>query len=520
MLKKIVIVGGGSAGWLTAGIIASEHVTGSERGIELVLIESPDVPTIGVGEGTWPSMRNTLKKIGLSETDFVRDCEVSFKQGSKFIGWREGASADDVYYHPFTLPEGFEQINMANQWVATQSSMPFADFVSPQPAVAERHLAPKQIATPEYAGVLNYGYHLNAGKFTEVLKKHCVEQLGVRHIVDHVLEVVRAENGDISHLRTEVNADIDADLFIDCTGFASLLLGKTLGVNFTEKKAFLFNDSALVTQPSHAHEQSDIASCTMATAVDCGWIWDIGLPTRRGVGHVFSSDHSDIDLVEKNMRAYLSQTLSQTQIEQLNFRTLKFNPGHREIFWKNNCVAVGIAAGFIEPLEATALVLIELSAGMISDQLPADRKSMDIIARRFNKTFLHHWERIIEFLKLHYVLSQREDSDYWCDHHREDTLPESLRELLLLWQHKVPWKDDVPLSEMFPWASYQYVLYGMGFVTALPPVKRRNEQAESALGERVLAEKIKKLGLYQERLQTNRQLLNSLRDQRFHRIQL
>src|SRR5690606_38643283 len=165
--------------------------------------------------------------------------------------------------------------------------------------------------------------------------------------------------------------------------------------------------------------------------------------------------------------------------QSLSIRKIAFNPGHRQTFWHKNCVAIGLSAGVIEPLEATALVLIELSAKMIGEQFPVNRSAMDILAKRFNQTLTHHWQRIVDFLKLHYVMSQRRDSEYWCDNQLENTIPETLQELLELWKTQSPWvHDEVLRTEMFPSASYQYIYYGMkgGSNTAMP-IKRPEAEA-------------------------------------------
>ena len=165
---QIVIIGGGSAGWLAAGIIASTYAPNSQgKGLRVTLIESPDIKTIGVGEGTWPSMRRTLKRIGLSETDFLRFCDASFKQGTAFYGWMSDPSA--CYTHPFMPPNNFDTLNPVDGYVSARASARFDETVCPQVALFANHLAPKQITTPEYAGQANYGYHLDAGKFATML---------------------------------------------------------------------------------------------------------------------------------------------------------------------------------------------------------------------------------------------------------------------------------------------------------------------------------------------------------------
>ncbi|MGS2720034.1 tryptophan halogenase family protein [Paraglaciecola aestuariivivens] len=479
LVRKITIVGGGTAGWLTAGVIAAEHMANSEQGLQVTLVESPDVKPIGVGEGTWPTMRATLQKMGVNETDFICQCDASFKQGAKFAKWVTGTQ-DDFYYHPLVLPQNYDQINLAPHWLAMDSPPPFADAVSFQGLLCEQHLAPKQISTPEFAHVANYAYHLDAGKFATFLQTHCTQKLGVKHILDHVTQVNTTPTGDIASVSTKLNGEIEGDLFIDCTGFNALLIGQHYQIPFIDKQHILFNDSALAIQVPYLDEQDEIASHTISTGQKAGWIWDIGLPTRRGVGYVYSSAHSTDEQAEIELRDYVKQSIG-AKADELSVRKIPIKPGHRQKFWHKNCVAVGLSAGFLEPLEASALVLVELSAAMISEQLPANREVMDIVADRFNKKFLYRWDRIIDFLKLHYVLTQRTDTDYWQDNCLAQSIPEDLTTLLTLWKYESPWQLDFDhADEVFPSASYQYVLYGMGFKTQARHSKKRSENAQLA----------------------------------------
>ena len=494
MIRHIVIVGGGSAGWLTAGLIAAEHQGSAVR---VTLIESPDIAPIGVGEGTWPSMRDTLHRIGVSESDFFRECDASFKQGSRFNRWVDG-SDNDYYFHPFVLPQGYGEVNLPEQWQAQHPNVPFADLVSFQPHLCVRGRAPKQVTTPEFAAVANYGYHLDAGKFGTFLRKHCLEKLGVHYVSDHVTAINSTGDGDIASLQTQTHGALEGDLFIDCTGMQSLLLGQHYGIPLISQKHVLYNDSALAVQIAYPSEDHPIASQTSSTAQSAGWIWDIGLPTRRGVGHVFSSAHISDDQAEAELRAYIVQTGGPEDIPQP--RKLSFNPGYREKFWHRNCVAIGLSAGFIEPLEASALAIVEMSAAMVGDDLPATREAMDIVARRFNEAFSYRWERVIDFLKLHYVLSRRRDSAYWRDN--TAAVPERLGELLTLWRNRTPSRTDFyRIEEVFPSASYHYILYGMGHRTEFNGVISPRQAA--------LAD-----GYFQEAGTLTRKMLGALPDNR------
>ncbi len=480
-VKNIVIVGGGTAGWLTAGVIAAKHKARRASGFTITLVESPNTPVIGVGEGTWPTLRTTLAKIGVSETDFFRECDAAFKQGAKFARWTTGAE-DDAYYHPLVLPQAFSQVNLAPHWLAQGGDVSFCDAVCPQGVLCDEGLAPKTIASAQYQGAANYAYHLDAGKFAPFLQRHCCEKLGVRHVLADVQRVDLAEDGDIRAIVTEQAGEIAGDLFVDCTGFRSLLLGEALGVPFKDCGDVLFCDTALAIQVPYETEASPISTHTISTAQSAGWIWDIGLPTRRGVGHVFSSRHISDEDAERELRAYIGPAYRDLPVRKIGIRS-----GHREIFWKRNCVAVGLAAGFLEPLEASAIVLIELSAKLIAEQMPACREVMDVIAGRFNATTQYRWGRIIDFLKLHYVLSQRSDTAFWRDNRDPDTIPERLSDLLRLWRHQPPWLHEEfdRVEEVFPAASYQYVLYGMGFRTE---VEREALADEAALAQRALRE--------------------------------
>ena len=511
MTRTVVIVGGGSAGWLTAGIIAARHnpLCDDGQGVKVILLESPDVANLGVGEGTWPTMRDTLRQIGLSEVDFLRSCDVSFKQGSQFINWQRGEG--ESYYHPFVPPGGYGSINLAAHWLQRRGDSNFADSVCPQGKICDLGLAPKTPQTPEYAFGLNYGYHLNAGKFVELLQRHCVEKLGVEHQLGHVDQVLSAENGDIAALSLKNGDEIYADLFVDCTGFAALLIGKHYNVPFVSQRGCLFNDTALAVQANHASEDTPIASCTKSTAQSSGWVWDIALPTRRGIGHVFSSQHVSLEKAEDELQRYLDADPALAK-DQPSPRKITFQPGHRETFWYKNCVAVGVSAGFVEPLEASALVLIEKSAEFISNNLPQDRSAMRVVAKRFNDIIGKYWVDIIDFLKLHYVLSERTDSDYWREHSESGTIPESLQDSLDLWRSHVPWvSDSNNRVELFSAASIQYVLYGMGFVTDVNSSRYRSWNRDATLADRLMQDNLGKTEALMASQPSNRDLLNLVR---------
>ncbi|ALQ08249.1 tryptophan halogenase family protein [Pseudoalteromonas fuliginea] len=463
-IKSIVIVGGGTAGWLSAGIIAAYLQKHHSKKINITLLESSDIPTVGVGEGTWPTMRRTLKDMGIRETEFIKKCNVSFKQGAKFAKWVTGEN-DDYYYHPLELPTGMFENNLATSWLNINNAQPpFAQYVSAQQSICESGLAPKQITTPEFSAIANYAYHLDAGLFATFLKNHCIDNLNVKHIVGTVVGVNNCTNGDIKSVSLNNKIEIAGDLFIDCSGFKSLLLGENLGVGFKSCKDVLFADSALAIHMPYKDDEP-ICSHTLSTAQTSGWIWDIGLQTRRGVGHVYASNYISDDEAKQQLFDYLN--INQAQQSKYKVKKLTFEPGHREKFWHKNCVAIGLSAGFLEPLEASALLLVEISAKFVAEQFPYNECLMAITAERFNRTFSYRWARIIDFLKLHYILSKRTDSPFWQAHCCTQTIPQSLKDNLAIWTFHTPSDNHFDHSqEVFPAASYQYVLYGMGFLSS------------------------------------------------------
>ncbi|AWL10752.1 Tryptophan 7-halogenase [Saliniradius amylolyticus] len=460
-IQRILVVGGGTAGWLSAAYLAkSLRVADPNSPYRISLVESPDIPTIGVGEGTWPTLRNTLRHLGISETRFLRQCCASFKQASKFIDWQQSPKngQHNHYYHLFDLPGMHWPFSPAGYWAAgLAGDTPYADAISVQAKVCEAGLAPKQITTPDYQGLLNYAYHLDAGKFAELLTEVATGELGVTHIQANVTEVQKHNNGDIAAVGTDRAGLLEADLFIDCTGFQSLLLGQSLEVPFKSLSDVLFTDRAVVAQVPHTNEDTELASCTLSTAQQAGWIWDIGLTNRRGVGHVYSSNHTDKTTAEESLRRYIG-----SGHDALNYRHLSMQVGHREKFWHRNCVAIGLSAAFMEPLEASAIFLIEAACYMVADQFPKNRQVMDTIAGQFNDSFRTRWQKVVDFIKLHYVLSGRTDNAFWLDNKDPSSIPDSLKQKLELWRHQLPSRYDFSFAfEPFTQESYEFILFGM-----------------------------------------------------------
>ncbi|WP_419571486.1 tryptophan halogenase family protein [Rheinheimera sp.] len=509
-IQQIVIVGGGAAGWLTASLLAAElnYDQGkplAQAKVQISLIESPDVQIIGVGEGTWPSMRHTLEKIGLSETEFLIASEASFKQGSEFYDWH--GPQQGYYLHPFTLPAGYPEFNLAPYWLPFASEVSFAEAVCPQQELVKLGLAPKQISTAQYSFINNYGYHLNAGKFTQLLQQHATSKLGVQYLPMHIQAVEMQPDGRIAAVVGQHGERVAGDLFVDCSGQASLLLGEQLQVPWISQQHILFNDSALAIQVPYAKPDSPIASCTKATAQPAGWVWDIALPSRRGIGHVFSAAHCSEEQARQRLASYLDAQPDLAAANADDARLLRFEPGYRARCFEKNCVAIGMAAGFIEPLEASALALVEWTAKSLAALLPGDISLLPVMAARINAGFSQHWQQIVEFLKLHYVLSRRADHDYWFMHRERNSIPDSLQQLLQLWRHQPPMPADIrQADQLFPAASYQYVLMGMGLDCHYANDKASLQQK----ARQYFQDNQKKTAAMRQALSANRELLEKI----------
>lgn len=461
--RRILIVGGGTAGWLTAAYLA-RHLRLAERShLEVTVLESPEIGSVGVGEGTFPTIRHTLQFLGIDEARFIRDTAATLKQGIRFVDWAQAPAAGQPreFFHPFEAPFFADDLNLVPYWLLQDEATrpPFAEAMTLQVRVAQAQRAPKRAGEAPYAAPLNYAYHFDSLKLARLLAERARE-LGVRHVEGTVTHVALDAAGAIAHLDTDRQQRFEADLYIDCSGFRAELIGRLPGSEFRPVRHQLFADRALACKLPLAAD-AVMESCTIATAHEAGWLWEIGLNGARGIGCVYSSRHLDDEGAARILRAYCGPGH-----EDAAFRSIPFEPGYRERQWLGNCVAVGLSAGFLEPLEATGLVLVEAAVGMIAEMLPHSGP-IHAPARRFNELMRARFENIIGFLKLHYCLSRRPEP-FWRDNAAPASIPERLAGLLEEWRLRPPGRFDFALdTETFAFFNYQYVLYGMGFATDL-----------------------------------------------------
>jgi len=483
-VKKLLIVGGGSAGWMAAAYLDAALNRGGRRTVDISLVESPDVPRIGVGEATVPSINHILAVIGIDEIEFLKRVDGTFKQAIKYVNWLDGQS--DAYYHPFNRFQSSPVDRTGRKWLMSDRSIPFAATVSAQPVICEHNLAPRMAGQWDFGPPLIYAYHMNALKFADYLCELATAR-GVQHYLDHVVAVDMAENGDIAAVMTKGGKRLEADLFVDCTGFTSLLMEKELDVGWVDCSQWLLCDRATTMHvPYDHHYPGYVRPYTTATALSAGWVWEIPLQDKRSLGYVHSSAFLSDEDAEREVRAFEGQ-----HAESLDSRIVHFKVGHREKAWVRNCVAIGLSGGFIEPLESTGLYLSDLASLMLAEHFPYHDDTTPL-ALRFNRIMANRFYEILDFINMHYCLTRRTDTDFWREVRRPERMTDRLRAKLDYWRIKAPsvadfedqWfpgqtesplpsgglpgdhRSSIDTASIFGIDSYEAILYGMDFLAA------------------------------------------------------
>lgn len=479
--QRVVIVGGGSAGWITAAYLnGALNNRGQDKNVEITLVESPDIPRISVGEATIPSIRHVLEVIGVNETEFMMATDASFKQSIKYVDWlnKDGS----FYHHPFTRFSEGPIDRTGENWMKSQRNIPFMETVSVQPVISEMCLAPKMLGAQTIESGLKYAFHLDAQKFADYLRDFSITK-GVSHILANVEKANVDENGMISNVLLEDGRELEADLYVDCTGFKALLIGEALGVPYDDYSQWLLCDQAVVAQfPNEEYFPGIVRPYTTATAMSSGWVWDTPTQTRRSVGYVHSSQFIEADKAKEELLKYQSPDL-----KDYDTRLIKFSVGQRRKAWAGNCIAIGLSGGFIEPLESTGLYLCELAAVMMAEHFPSRVEDYEDLAFRFNRVISNRYYEILDFINLHYCLTRRTDSEFWREVQKPERINDRLKAKLEHWKMKAPSRSDfedqafngftympvkddsidprppVDTAGLWNHESYECILYGMNF---------------------------------------------------------
>lgn len=457
--QSIVIVGGGTAGWMTASLMMNAW----GKDTNFTLIESEDIATVGVGEGSTPSLRSFFRQLGIPESEWMPECNATYKCGISFPNWSTIVN-HERYFHPFfshlDLPTGnaFMQNACIRRRGGDSPAAPDSFWVSAQLAKQNKSPIPIEPLKAEP----DYGYHFDSGLLGQFLKRRALK-LGITHLFDTVNKVNQeSTTKDIQSVTTAENGTISADLFIDCTGFLSLLIEKTLNVPFVSYKEALYNDRA-VAIASNIDNELPIPSHTESTALSAGWAWKIPLVSRYGNGYVYSSDYiSDAD-AETELRAHIGPSC-----EGMKARFIKMRVGRRELHWHKNVLAVGLSQGFIEPLEATALMLIQFTIDRFIHFYNERNKnglSLEELQEKFNDKVNCNFDGIKDYIVAHYRLNTRKDTKYWIDNSQNKDLSQRLVSILNSWDNGLDFEATLAsytgeLSYTRP--SWYCLLAGMG----------------------------------------------------------
>jgi len=418
---RIVVVGGGTAGWMMATALA----TGLSGRASVELVEAEDIGIIGVGEATFPTIREYNRLVNIDEREFLRATDGTFKLGIHFRDWLEPGSD---YFHAFgPLGNLSGSQTLWGQHRRTGQTDPLQSLGAVM-ALQGRFALPQE-GTKEY----QYAFQFDAVKYATFLRE-LATQRGARHTLGRIVDVSRRADGGVAAVVLDDGRRIEGDLFIDCSGFRSLLLGQTLGEPFVDFSHWLPVDAAWACPCERSGDE--ILPYTQATALEGGWAWRIPLQSRTGHGHVFSSRFIDVDRAREQLLARLDgKQLAEPKL-------LRFKTGHRQRFWVHNVVAIGLSSGFLEPLESTSIYLAQEAIGRLMVALTSGRPLQDGDRAQFNESLVRRFVRVRDFIILHYCLTRRRDSELWR-HVASMELPETLAFKMDAWRRfGVLWDYD------------------------------------------------------------------------------
>jgi tryptophan halogenase len=439
-IKSICIVGGGSAGWITALSILKNLPS-----IQLTLVESKDIKTVGVGESTQPGVLRFFNEyLNLEERDWMKFTDATYKVGGDFRNFNT-TSKSDIVYHALTTQEERANSNVYDWGVKKfkQKPLPNTDY-------SKTFFATHYMADENKFGKRDndtwHAFHFDASKFGEYAKDKSLN-LGMNYIEDLVTDVV-VDTGIITSLTTKENGNIESDFFIDCTGFRSALIGKALGSKFIDLTDILPNDRAIATKVDYDDKKNELTPLTSAQAIENGWCWEIPLWSRIGAGYVYSSSFVSQEKAEEEFRTHLKKKYGDERTKDLDMLHLKMRIGYQETPWKGNCLAVGLSSGFVEPLESTGLSFIIESVGNFIDYMKDQDCCVNNLTReRFNRNSIDAVKEVVNFITMHYLNTRRDDTPYW-KHIKDNITP---TKYLLDYIHKLEskWVWDYDDSKVF-----------------------------------------------------------------------
>lgn len=457
--KKIVIVGGGTAGWMAVNLMLHAWPK-----TQITLIESSDIGIIGVGEGATPYLKTFFSKLSIPESEWMPACDATYKVGISFENW-SGRKDYPSYFHPFFSVLDKPSANMffhncaMRRRGANAHTHPNDFFITGK--LAEKNIAPK---LKQQGGDIDYAYHFDSAKLGKFLKHKALSK-GLQHIIDNVGDVLVDENIGITGVCTSNHGILEGDVFIDCTGFKAKLIHQSLQRQYVSYSNNLLNNAAVAIQTPN-QEAGVLEVQTRSVALKNGWMWNIPLSSRQGNGYVYSNQHISKEQAEAELRT----TLGISDNKVLKAKHLTMRIGRLSEHWHKNCLAVGLAQGFIEPLEATALMLTQLTIDQFIERYT--KVDRDTQTKQFNHNINTIFDGVRDYIVAHYQLTQRNDSPYWQDNLHNRHIPEVLQEIREAWLsgadvEQVLTKHTRQLVYLRP--SWYCILAGMG---VFPEIKK------------------------------------------------
>jgi len=471
MAQRIVIVGGGTAGWMTASYLKKALPT-----LDVALVESENIGTVGVGEATFSTVRLFFDFLGLEESEWMPPCNASYKMAIKFVNWRGDGGH---FFHPFQRYPIAEGFNLGEWWwklKRDEEPFDYACFTTPTLCDAQR--SPRFLDGRVYDDAVQdyfvgdpgrrnkiladhkvqypYAYHFNAGLLAKFLQGYGTKR-GVVRIVDEVTGVQRREDGGIDHIVLKDQGKLEGDLYVDCTGFRGLLINQALDEPFESFADSLLCDRAIAMQIPRDVAARGIDPFTQATALSAGWVWNIPLYGRIGTGYVYSSAFSSGEEAEQEFRRHLGP-----ESEGVKASHIKMRIGRCRNSWVKNCVAIGLASGFVEPLESTGIFFIQNGIEELVNHFPGAGVDEPTI-RSYNRVVADCIDGVRDFLILHYRATDRADTPFWRA--TDDTkITEELAERLELWKRRLPNPRNInPKYHGFEAYSYSVMLLGLNY---------------------------------------------------------
>jgi tryptophan halogenase len=487
MIRKVVILGGGTAGWMTASYLSKMF----GKTIDITLIEADTIPKIGVGEATVPNLQRAFFDfLEIPEDEWMRECNASFKGAVKFVNWRKAPDArgNNHFYHHFGLIPNCDNVPLSQYWMLRRAAtgndeaMDYACYV--QSSILDNKLSPRML---DGTRTMAYAWHFDANLVAAYLRK-VATGWGVHHVVDELGHVERAPDGNIAALVTKSQVRLDGDLFIDCSGFRGLLINKEMGEPFIDMKKQLFCDSAVAASVPNDDAANGVEPYTSSIAMKSGWTWKIPMLGRFGSGYVYASDFVSQDQATDDFLKLWNLDPNKVKLNQIRFRT-----GRNRRAWVKNCVSIGLASCFLEPLESTGIYFIYAAIYQLTKHFP-DKSFNQTLIDRFNEEIEVMFDDCRDFVQAHYFTTSRDDSPFWLANKNDLHMSDSMKHKLATYKAglpvNMPITDEANYYSSFEaefrnyWtnSSYYCIFAGMGWLpeTPMAKIRYRPDQIEQA----------------------------------------